>query len=147
MYRSNQTVLLSLLARILDGKLHKDSKRCSIALLKPNYERWLEILWLKVPGVLKKRQEHPLKYQKKLMSSKNKQNRRALTFSSPCTYEVDQTGHFLTKKQKIETFVVKSPLETNCKRFGNTAIRKKVNLKPDRQMETTQSNERRSYVQ
>ena len=101
----------------------------------------------KSTGSFEEETRAPRKNQKKLMSSKNKQNRRAFTFSSPCTYDVDQTGHFLTKKEKIETFVVKSPLETNCKRFGNIAKRKKFNLEPDRQMETTQSNERRSYVQ
>ena len=101
----------------------------------------------KSTGSFEEETRAPRKYQKNLMSSKNKQNWRALTYSSPCTYEIDETGHFLAKKQKIELFVVTSPLENNCKRFGNTAIRKKVKLEPDRQMETTQSNERRSYVE
>ena len=40
---------------------------------------------------------------------------------------------FQPKNPKINPFVVKSLLESNCKRFGQSAIRENFNLKPETQ--------------
>ena len=50
---------------------------------------------------------------------------------SPCRHEVDETRHIPTKKPKINPFVIKSVLESNCKRFRKKAIRENFNLKPE----------------
>ena len=46
------------------------------------------------------------------------------------------------KNSKINPLVVKSPLESNCKRFRKSAIRENFNLKPETDMKKTHSNKR-----
>ena len=46
---------------------------------------------------------------------------------SPHRYKVDKRSPFPTKNPKINQFVVKSLLESNCKRFRKSAIREKFN--------------------
>ena len=46
---------------------------------------------------------------------------------------------FQQKKPKINPIVVKSLLESNCKRFRKSAIRKNFNLKPETQLKKTHS--------
>ena len=41
---------------------------------------------------------------------------------------------FFQKKPKINPFVVKSLLESNCKRFRQSAIRENFNIKPEPQL-------------
>ena len=49
-------------------------------------------------------------------------------------YEVKERSHFPTKKNKINPLVVKSLLESNCKRFGQSAIGENFNLKLETQL-------------
>ena len=53
---------------------------------------------------------------------------------------------FQQKKPKINPFVVKSILESNCKRFRKSAIRKNFNLKPGTQLKKTHSNNGGNYT-
>ena len=43
---------------------------------------------------------------------------------------------FFTENPKINPFVAKSLLESNCKRFGQNAIRENFNLKHEPQLKT-----------
>ena len=43
-------------------------------------------------------------------------------------------ANFQQKNPKINPFVVKSLLESNCKRFRKSAIRENFNLKPETQL-------------
>ena len=47
---------------------------------------------------------------------------------------------------KINPFVVKSLLESNCKCFRQSAIREKLNLKPETQLKKTHSNNECNYT-
>ena len=63
------------------------------------------------------------------MSSK-KNNKLAIHADfSPYRYEVNERSNFSTKITKINPFVAKSLLESNCKRFRQNAIRENFNLK------------------
>ena len=44
---------------------------------------------------------------------------------------------FQQKNPKIKSFVVKSLLESNCKRFRQSALREKFNLKAETQLKKT----------
>ena len=66
------------------------------------------------------------------LETKNKKAIRA--DFSPYRYEVNEGRHFLTKKPQINPFVVKSLLESNCKRFRQSAIRENFGLKPETQL-------------
>ena len=55
-------------------------------------------------------------------------------------YEVNERSHFPTENPKINPFVVKSLLESNCKRFRQSAIRENFNLKTETQLKKTLSN-------
>ena len=59
---------------------------------------------------------------------------------SPCRYEIIESSDFPTKNPKINPLVEKSFLESNCKRFRQSAIRKNLNLKPETQLKKTHSN-------
>ena len=74
------------------------------------------------------------------MSSKKNNNWAIPADFSPYRYEVDERRHFLTKHPNINPFVVKSLLESNCKRFRQSAIGQTVNLKHEQQLEKTHSN-------
>ena len=50
------------------------------------------------------------------------------------------------KKPKINAFVALSLLESNCKRFHQSAIRKNFNLKPETQLKKTNSNNGGNYT-
>ena len=65
---------------------------------------------------------------------------------NPNRYEVDERSHFLTKNRKINPFVVKSLLESNCKRFRQSAIRENFNLKPKSQLKKTLSTNGGNYT-
>ena len=70
-------------------------------------------------------------YRKILMSS-NKNNNWAIHADfSQCRYEVDETKHIPTKNSKNNAVVVKSVLDSNCKRFRDTGMRENFNLKPE----------------
>ena len=72
------------------------------------------------------------KHRKNLMTSKKNNNRAILADFSPYRFEVSERSHFPTKNPKINTFVVKSLLESNSKRFRKSAKPKKnFNLKPE----------------
>ena len=54
---------------------------------------------------------------------------------------------FQQKNRKIIPFVVKSLLESNCKRFRKSAIRENFNLKPETQLKKkTHSNNGSNYT-
>ena len=70
------------------------------------------------------------------MSSKKKQVSAILADFSPYRYEVNEKKpYFKIKNPKINQFVIKSVLESNCKRFRNNAIREYFTLKPETQMQ------------
>ena len=50
------------------------------------------------------------------------------------------------KKTKINPFVIKSILESNCKRFRKSTVRENFRLKPETQMKETHSNNRGNYI-
>ena len=50
------------------------------------------------------------------------------------------------KKTRINPFVAKSLLESNCKRFRQSAIRENFNLKPETQLQRTHSNNGDNYT-
>ena len=80
------------------------------------------------------------------MSSKKKNNCAILADFSPYRYEVDERSHFPTKNPKINPFGVKSFLESNCKRFRQSAIRENFNLKHETQLKKTHSNNGGNYT-
>ena len=51
-----------------------------------------------------------------------------------------------TKNPIINPFVVKSLLESKCKRFRPSEIREKFNLKPETQLKKTHSNNGGNYT-
>ena len=73
----------------------------------------------------------------KLISSKKNNNWAILADFSPYRYEVDERSHSPTKHPKINPFVVKSLLESNCKRFRQSAIGEYFNLKRETQLKKT----------
>ena len=48
--------------------------------------------------------------------------------------KLTKNGHIPTENSKINPFVVKSFLMSNCKRFLKSAIRENFNLKPETEM-------------
>ena len=84
-------------------------------------------------------------YQKYLISSKKKDIPASVAPSGPYRQEIHQTRPLLTKNSQINPFVVKSILESKCKRFRNTSIRGNFNPKPDPQRTKTQPNKRRDW--
>ena len=62
------------------------------------------------------------------------------------SYEVNDRSHFQTKNHKIDPFVAKSILESNCKRFRQSAIRENFNLKPETQLKITHSKNGGNYA-
>ena len=50
------------------------------------------------------------------------------------------------QKSKINPFVAKSLLESNCKCFRQSAIRENFNLKPETQLKKTHSNNGGNYT-
>ena len=65
---------------------------------------------------------------------------------SPYRYEVDERSHFPTKNSKINPFVAKSLLESNCKRFRQSAVRENFNLKHELQLKRTHSGNGGNYT-
>ena len=55
---------------------------------------------------------------------------------SPYRYEVNEGSHFPKKNPTINPCVVKSLLESNCKRFRKSAI-ENFNLKPETQLKNS----------
>ena len=53
---------------------------------------------------------------------------------------------FEQKKPKIDSFVAKSLLQSNWKRFHQSAIRENFNLKPETQLKKTHSNNGGNYT-
>ena len=80
------------------------------------------------------------------MSSKKNNNWAIPADFSPYRYEVDETSHFPTKNPKINPLVVKLLLESNCKRFRQSAIRENFYLKPETQLKKTHSNNGGNYT-
>ena len=70
------------------------------------------------------------------MSSKTINNWTINANFNPYRYEVNERSLFLTEFPKINPFVAKSLLESNCKRFGQSAIRENFNLKHEPQLQT-----------
>ena len=71
--------------------------------------------------------------------------------SNSCRYQSIQIWSrrkkpFLNKNPKINPFVVKSLLESNCKRFRQTAIRENFDLKPKTQLKKTFSTNGGNYT-
>ena len=79
------------------------------------------------------------------MSSKKNNNWALLANFSPYRYELDEKSHFPTKNPKINPFVVKSLLESNCKRFRQSAI-ENFNLKHETKLKKTHSNNGGNYT-
>ena len=50
------------------------------------------------------------------------------------------------KEPQTNPFVVKSILESKCKRFRKSAIRENLNLKPETQLKKTHSNNGGNYI-
>ena len=89
----------------------------------------------------------PLKVNiKKLMSSKKKKTiEQILQVSVPTDMKSTKKAIF-QKNPKINPFVVKSLLESNCKRFRQSAIRENFNLKLETQLKKTHSNNGGDYT-
>ena len=79
------------------------------------------------------------------MSSKTNKNWAILADFSPYRYEVNERIHFRTNNPKINPLKAKSLLESNCKRFHQSAIRENFNIKPETQLRKTHSNEGGNY--
>ena len=80
------------------------------------------------------------------MSSKNNSNGATLSDFSPYRYYVNEGSDFPTENPKINPSVVKSLLESNCKRFRKSAIREKLNLKPETQLQNSHPNNGGNYT-
>ena len=76
------------------------------------------------------------------MSSKKKNNLAIHADFSPCRYEIDETRHMPTNNSKNNAVVVKSVLDSNSKRFRDTAMRENFNLKHETLMKKSHSNNR-----
>ena len=74
------------------------------------------------------------------MSSKKNSNWAIAADFNAYRYEVNERSYFWTKNPKMDPFVAKSLLESNCKRFHQSAIRENFNLKPKTQLKKTHSN-------
>ena len=79
-------------------------------------------------------------HRKILMSSKKINNLAFLANFSPYRHKVNERSHFPTKNFKINPFVVKSFLESNCNRSGKSAIPENFNQKLETQLKKTHSN-------
>ena len=88
----------------------------------------------------------PTKQRKKLMWSEKINSLAFCANFSPYRYEVNERSHLSTKNPKINPFVVKSLLESNCKRFRQNAMRENFNLKPETQLKTTDSINRGNHT-
>ena len=80
------------------------------------------------------------------MSSTNNNNWAILADISPYRYEVHEKRQFPTTNPKINPVVTKSLLDSNCKRFRQSAIRENFNLKPETQLQKTHSNNGGNYT-
>ena len=60
--------------------------------------------------------------------------------------KLTKRGIFQPKNSKKNAVVVRSVLDSNCKRFRDTALREKFNLKPKTEMKKTHSNNRGNYT-
>ena len=80
------------------------------------------------------------------MSSNKNNNWANLAVFNPYRYEIDERSFLLTKNPKVNPFVVKSLLESNCKRFRQSAIRENFNLKPKSQLKKTLSTNGGNYT-
>ena len=80
------------------------------------------------------------------MSSKKKQVSAIFADFTPSRFEVNEKSHIPRENLKINPDVIKSVLESNCKRFRKSAIGEHFNLKRETQMEKTHSNNRGNYT-
>ena len=80
------------------------------------------------------------------MSSKMNHNLSIHADFPPCRYEVDELRHLLTKNSKKIPVLVKSLLNSNFKRFRDTAIRENFQLKLKKQMKKTLYKNKGNYI-
>ena len=80
------------------------------------------------------------------MSSKGKQVWAILAEFSPYRSEINEKKPYCNEKLQINLFVIKSVLESNCKRFRKRAKRQNFNQKPGAQKKKTHSNNWGNYT-
>ena len=80
------------------------------------------------------------------MSSKKKKVEQFLQISVHTDMKSTKEASSQQKNPKINPFVTKSLLESNCKRFRQSAIRKNFNLKRETQLQKTHSNNGDNYT-
>ena len=80
------------------------------------------------------------------MSTKNKKVEQLLQISVHTDMKSTKKAISQQKNPKINPFVAKSFLESNCKRFRQSAIRENFNLKPETQLQKTHSNNGDNYT-
>ena len=86
------------------------------------------MLWQKVQHISKTDQIIPQTNNgRQLISSKKNQFRAIHANFNPCILEVDKTRHIPTKNSKNNKFVVKSLLDSNCKRSATLQYEKTSN--------------------
>ena len=132
----------------LDGKTQKEKQQSFNAFLKP-INQYKKILRLKTTGTFEKETSIPLK----LITEKNWRCPKIqshldqfLQLLIHACRRLRKRGIILIKNSKISSFVVKTLLESNCKRCRNTARRQNLNVQPDRYTKKTHSNKQRSYI-
>ena len=94
--------------------------------------RYYKILWLKSTGTFEEQTKKHLKLSKTLDVVRRKAN-----LSISCNFQSKKVSIYQKKSNsnsKNNPFVVKSLLQTNCKLFHKSTIRKKFNLKPEIEM-------------
>ena len=80
------------------------------------------------------------------MSSKKNNNWAVHADFSPYRYKFVETTHILIKNSKNNPVVFNSVLDSNCKRFGDTAKWEGFNQKPEIQMTKTHFNNWGRYI-
>ena len=80
------------------------------------------------------------------MSSKEERVRAIVANFSPYRYEVNDKNAIPTKNTKVCPFVIKSDLNSNCKRLVTLQYEKTSTQKPDPEMKKGHCYKRRSYV-
>ena len=81
-----------------------------------------------------------------MTSSKGKQVWAIFADFSQYRSEFNEKSHIATKNFKINLFIIKSVLESNCKRFRKRAKRENFNQKPEAQQKKTPFNNWANYT-
>ena len=116
----------------LDCQTQKDRKKSCIAFLKL-INRYYKIVWLKSTSNFKEQTRIPLKLTIKKLWCRQKRitAEQFMQISVHDDTKWTKRGILQPKNSKKNVVVVRSVLDSNCKRFRDTALREKFNLKPE----------------